>query len=113
MHTFTELLPETKSSRHNALAFTPSETTPGAGLLHLSTDRSWCEYLLVGTRTAAGREVLLAKTTASQGDKEESEYRVFVGPAGCSCGCKGFFYGRGKPCKHVEAVRCLIDNGRL
>lgn len=109
MPTLTELLPPTASSPHSALQFTASETVPHAGLLLIDTARARVEYLIVETDAAGGRAFHLAKVTPGT-DAESEEYSVFVGRAGSSCSCKGFAYGRGKPCKHLLAVAALLDN---
>jgi hypothetical protein len=113
--TFTELLPATKSAPHAAVRWTPSGTVPASGLLTIQSKRCDVTYLVCEMPGSYPvRNFLFAKADGTPGsDKEESCYTVSVGVAGspCSCTCKGFIYGRGKPCKHVEAAVAVIDNG--
>lgn len=111
--TFTELLPATKTAPHTAIRWTPSGTTPNAGLLSIQSKRTDCEYLVVeGEARYPVRVFSFFKVEGKAGsDAGESGYTVAVGVAGspCSCTCKGFTYGR--RCKHVEAAVAVIDNG--
>lgn len=111
MTTFSEVLPATRGSEHNAIRFTPSETVPHAGLLTIDTARARVEYLLAEFPADGGRAFRLEKITAGT-DAESEIYDVFCGRPGLGdlCTCKGFAYGRGKPCKHLLAVAALLDN---
>lgn len=112
--TFTELLPPQTSSHRNAINWTPG-TKPGTGLLLVHTARSSVEYLVVEFSTPwDGRAFHMAKTSGGT-DREETGYDVFCGRNGQDrqCSCKGFAYGRGKPCKHIAAVSALLDNEAL
>ena len=111
--TLTEVLPASKSSPNSAIRFTPSDR-PGCGLLSIDTARATVEYLVAEfPADLRGRAFHLAKVAGTPGtDAETDAYAVACGPAGepVSCECKGFAYGRGKPCKHLVAVRALIEN---
>ncbi len=60
-----------------------------------------------------GRAFRLAKLDPAAGDPEGDAYTPVVGrvPALDACDCKGFLFGRGKPCKHLLAARSLLANG--
>ena len=110
-NTFTELLPQTKSSRHNGINWTPSTTGQG-GLLEITMGRKSVSYLVVEMSIQwDGRAFLLAKTTKGT-DPESDSYAVYCGrnQQDHSCSCKGHIYGNGKPCKHVHAVQALLEN---
>jgi hypothetical protein len=117
MTTFTETLPATKSNPHTAITWTPSGAVPRAGLLTITSKRVAVTYLVVEMEESPPvRNFLFAKSDATPGsDKEESSYTVSVGVAGSpmGCTCKGFAYGRGKLCKHIEAAVAVLDNGWL
>ncbi len=112
--TFTEILPAQLSSPRNAIQWQPS-TIPGNGLLTVHTLRASVAYLVVEYGTPwDGRAFLFAK--ADEGTDTESEsYDVFCHRGGQNhqCSCKGFAYGRGKPCKHILAGLALIENDWL
>lgn len=114
MTTLTEVLPATLSSKSNAVHFTPSADQDGAGLLVIDTARTRSEFLLVSGPVTGGLHVHLAKVGGGS-DPEGAAYDVFVGRAGAfdSCDCKGFTFGRGRPCKHISSVRALLDNAWL
>jgi hypothetical protein len=115
--TMTEILPATKSSPHTAIRFTASGTTPRAGVLTIQSKRAECTYLVVEMQcNPPVRNFLFCKSDETRGtDKGESTYTVSVGVAGSptGCTCKGFSYGRGKNCKHIEAAVAILDNGWL
>jgi hypothetical protein len=63
-----------------------------------------------------GRGFRLDKTLEASGsDRDESSYDVRVdGSSDGSCTCKGFTYHKHqKPCKHLAAVRALVQLGKL
>jgi hypothetical protein len=109
--TLTELLPATKSSRHSAIRFTPG-TFPGTGELAIDDVRSSTRYAVAGLPCEFdGRAARLVKLTAGT-DREAEGYSVFCAAPGSrdhdSCECKGFYrHGR---CKHVAALRAMLDN---
>ena len=111
--TFTEVLEATKSSAHNALNWTPGATA-GAGSLTVHTARASVTYRVTPIPTRwAGKAFRLVKDGTAGTDAESDAYDVFCAADGRrhECGCKGFIYGRGKPCKHVSAALALIENG--
>ena len=111
--TFTELLPATKSSKHNSFNFTPAETGPG-GFLTIHTGKKSAEYLVVEFGTPwAGRAFHFAKVTTGT-DPEAESYDVFVCVNGQnnSCQCKGFLF-HGTTCKHIESAKSLWNEGWL
>lgn len=110
IHAYIDKLPETKSSRHNRVAYTPCESAPGAGVLTIGTDRGATEYALVEQDTDwSGRSFALVKIGAD-GDEPE-QYSVFCGLPHMLCDCRGFERWGG--CKHVEAVVALVKNGAV
>jgi hypothetical protein len=114
MPTFTEILPERKSSKHSALNWTPAgdDFGPLAGVLTVHTDRATVKYAVAEFPTPwPGRAFHLAKVTAGT-DPESESYSVFCshhGPAGDSCDCRGFTFKA--TCKHRDAARALLANG--
>src|SRR4051794_24855994 len=110
MATFTEVLPAQQSSPKNAAHWTP--TGDGRGVLTIDTARCRCRYLVAELPAPKSvrcfRLVKLDPGTDAEGDV----YTAGVGPrpADAFCECKGFIYGRGRPCKHTLAVRALLDN---
>lgn len=112
--TFTEVLPAQKSSQQNAINWTPGKN-PGTGLLTVHTARVSVDYLVIEFPTHwGGRAFRMAKTSEGT-DWEETGYDVFCARNGQDnqCSCKGFSYGRGRPCKHIAAVSALLDNEAL
>lgn len=112
MATFTELLPERKSSKRSVCKFAPSadEFGPAAGLLTIETDRSTTVYRVEEFPTGwAGRGFRLVKVTG--GDESYDVFCCQHGPAGDSCDCKGMTFAG--TCKHADAVRACVGNGWL
>lgn len=109
---YCDKLPATKSSRHNRVAYTPCESHPGAGVLTIATDRGATEYALVETETDwAGRAFALVKIGAD--GEEPEQYSCFVGSAVDSrCECKGWLRWQ-TPCKHLLALRQLVESGEV
>ncbi len=117
MTTFTERLPERKSSKKSAVNWTPAADnafSPKAGTLTIHTDRASVTYTVSEFPTDwAGRGIHLAKETTGT-DPESESYSVFcarAGSRGDTCECKGFTF-KGT-CKHADAVRALVENGWL
>ncbi len=99
MPTFTDLLPASKSNPHRALKYTPA--CKGVGVLELTDARTHTRYAVV-VQPFGG--VRLTKADGAE---------TYVVTAG-SCECKGFVFSKpGQPCKHIEAVRCLLTNAWL
>jgi hypothetical protein len=111
-HTLIEILPSQSSSPNNAIQWTPGSKT-GTGILIVHVLRASTTYRVTEFGTAwNGRAFHLIKD-GSGTDPESDSYDVYCGRNGQDhqCSCKGFAYGRGKPCKHVLAVQALIENG--
>ena len=96
--TFTDLLPPTRTSPNRAVKYTPA--CAGVGVLELTDSRSHTRYALA-VQPFGG-----VRLTKAGG---EESYVVTVG----TCDCAGYTFGRGKPCKHIDAVGCLLGNGWL
>ena len=110
--TFSELLPATKSSKHNGIRYTPSSRGPG-GLLQIHTARSMVSYLVVEFATPwDGRAFHLAKLVPGT-DREAESYDVFVCRHGQNnrCECKGYLMT--SACKHIAAIEALLSNEQL
>lgn len=106
-----EVLPPQKSSGHNSLTWVVGEG-PGEGVLTVTTKRAVSTYGVREIETAwAGRAFRLDVLRGGT-DPESESYDVFAAADGRTdhCDCKGFAYGRGKPCKHLLAVRALVEN---
>src|SRR5262245_1846842 len=106
--TFTDALPVTATSRYSAFTWCPyEETGRTTGTLTIHTDRTDAVYAVAefGTRWE-GRAFALTKVEGGS-DQESGNYDVFISARDRNadvCDCKGFAFGRGKPCKHVEAM---------
>lgn len=113
MPTFIEKLWDTASSKGNGIEWTPDAEGVAAGLLTIDMGKRssvayrFCEF----ATTWDGRAFRFAKVTAGT-DPESDTYSVFVARSGRGhvCDCKGFAFGRGRNCKHVEAVLALLEN---
>lgn len=113
MPTFSELLPATATHEHNGIRWTPEPDRRGCGLLRIFTGKTVVAYAVTEFATPwDGRGFRLVKDGAGT-DPESDGYDVFVhrGGQNHSCSCKGFTYGRGRPCKHIEAALALLANG--
>lgn len=93
--TFTDLLPPSKTCPNRAVKYTPA--CDGVGVLELTDNRSH-------TRYALARQPFGGYRLTKAGGVES--YVVTVG----QCDCAGFTYGKGEPCKHIDAVQCLLAN---
>jgi hypothetical protein len=109
--TFTEVLPAQKSSRHNAMNWTPG-SRPGTGLLTIHTARATAKYAVTEFPTPwDGRAFHLVKLTPGT-DREAESYDVFCGRGkNHRCECRGFL--RHSHCKHIDAALAIWDNGWL
>jgi hypothetical protein len=102
----TELLPPTKSSRHNVLRF--ARNAVGQRLIEITTGRDTTQYAVVPLDTDFdGRAFRLWKIDPGT-DPEASHYDVHCAPGGSSCECRGFL--RHDTCRHVSACLALIEN---
>jgi hypothetical protein len=115
MNTFTEILPERKSSRRSCLKWQPTAgDTQVAGVLTIHTDRASVAYTVSEFTTGwTGRGFVFAKLTPGT-DTTEASYSVFCQPrrpAATSCDCKG--HSRFLTCKHADAANALVANGWL
>jgi len=112
--TFSDNLTTTKSQTDRSIFFQPSETSPTpAGVLSISTGKTWAQYAVVPFPAYGGRGFHMAKLTPGT-DKEAESYDVFcdwTDPACDSCECKGWLYHG--TCKHRDAACALIENGWL
>ena len=118
MATFTADLPDTKTETGATVEFLRAEgvQVPAAGLLRIVQRRCTCTYAVVERKTDwPGRSFLLAKAEGDLGsDSTEERYSVFVGGK-CWCECKGFHYSKAEnpTCKHIEAMRVLVESGQI
>jgi hypothetical protein len=106
-----EILPATRSSRHNGITWVPADAT-GTGTLTVDTVRSRVVYAVAEFPTTwSGRAFRLVKHDGGT-DPESESYHVVVSPDPRQhrCDCKGWTFGRGRPCKHVLACVSLIEN---
>lgn len=94
MSTYTEVLPPSKTSPHRAMKYTPA--CVGVGVLELTDKRSHTRYA-VAVQPFGG-----VRMTKPDGE-------TYVVTAG-TCDCAGFTYGRGRLCKHIEAVHAMLAN---
>lgn len=112
---FNELLPETKSEKHGAMVWEPSDDQTGyiptAGVLTLTGKRTHCRYKVEEFPADHGRGFMLFKVDAGS-DETEERYACLVGAHGNrACECKGFIHAG--HCKHVTALATLIEAGQL
>lgn len=87
----------------------------GSGVVAIAAGRSTCRYAVVETPTDwNGRAFRLEKLDAGS-DPESRSYSVFVCNNGRDhrCDCKGFEAGKGKPCRHVNALKALAATCRV
>jgi hypothetical protein len=106
MATLTELLPPQKSSPRSAIHFDPATR-----VVRIDTRRSSTSYAVVEFPTDfKGRAFRLEKLDAGS-DAESEAYEVLCGRAGefDRCDCRGFLRWN-LPCKHVNAMKALIEN---
>lgn len=106
--TFTELLKPSKSAGTRVMRWEPvKDSLWRVGVLTLEDRRESQQYEVDETATDIGRAFTLRKPAGGF-------YCVDIKGWGAdSCTCKGFEYGQGKPCRHLEAIRVLIKEGKL
>jgi hypothetical protein len=105
-----EVLPE-QASQKSEMTWVP--VAPAVGVLRIDTTRTSVTYRVEELPAPDGRAFRFSKTDKAAGDPEGDDYTPFVGRVTRldTCDCRGFIFGRGKPCKHVNAARALILNG--
>lgn len=124
MQVYIDRLPDTKSEKGRGFTFYKFDTDHSDGFTHtvgtltIESPGHRIEYLVDEFPTGwDGRGFHLAKLCGAIGDTSphDTAYDVFVCRNGqdCRCDCKGFTYGRGKPCKHIAAVKSCIEQGWL
>jgi hypothetical protein len=108
MNVFCELMTPTKSEPHRCYRWEPAHDSMWrVGVLTIEGDRTTTTYEVDETAADVGRAFTLRKPAGGF-------YCVDVrGFAADRCDCYDFENGRGKLCKHLEALRSLIDNDQL
>jgi len=111
--TFIELLPPTKTAPKSGIRWTPGAS--GKGLLSIEAPRKCACYAVCEFPTTWAGRAFHFECFGGQSDRDSltEGYDVFFArnPRETRCDCKGFAFGKGKPCKHIEAVRAIIENG--
>ena len=114
MPTFIEILPATKTSKNWGITFIKPEGIEAVcGKLVIESRGTHVEYRLTEFSCGwDGRAFYLTKLTEGT-DSESESYDCFVARNGQDkrCDCKGFIYGKGRPCKHLESIAALLANG--
>ncbi|MCE9566528.1 MAG: hypothetical protein K8U57_31275 [Planctomycetes bacterium] len=107
-----ELLPATKTSKHNGITWIPSEVAAcGRFIIDMGRVRVNYHFNEFST-TWDGRAFRFVKLDEGT-DKESDTYCVFIARSGRGhvCDCKGFAYSGVKgTCKHIAASLALIEN---
>lgn len=115
MPVYTDLLPPTKSAPKAGYRWSP--TGPGRGLLIIESPGRMATYAAGEFPCQWDGRAFHLSCVGGQTDPEGAAdgYNVFVarGGHGHRCDCRGFSYGRGKPCKHILACVSIWDNGWL
>lgn len=108
---YTEIIPATKTSANNGIRWTPSER-PNEGEIIIDMGRTRAVYHLTEMQTAWEGRAFRLDIVRGGTDPESESYNVFAAanPQDRQCDCKGFSYGRGRPCKHIAAVEALLEN---
>src|SRR5690349_2295785 len=85
-----EVLPATKSSKHNGYTWEPSPSRPGEGVLTLDTTRSRVTYGVIAIATDWDGWGFVLEKLVGGTDPESERYNVFVCRAGIAheCDCK-------------------------
>lgn len=120
MTLYMDRLPDTKSEKGRGFQFRRFEypTDSLVGVLRIESPGKRVEFAVDEFPTGwDGRGFHLAKLDGAIGkhDEECQSYDVFVGRNGqdCRCDCRGFVFGKGKKCRHLEAVMSCIGQGWL
>lgn len=114
MEAYHTTMPETKSAKNWTITFLPSSNdySPVAGVLEIGSSRGRATYCVTEFAVGFdGRGFNLGKI----GDdvRVEENYAVFCGrrPGADTCECRGWVATGG--CKHLRAVRDLVNAGQL
>ena len=113
MHTVTNTTrPRKPLARTVRLKLAPSEYGPG--IINITAGKVSQDYFFLSFPTDFGRGFLLEKT----GGEDDTQYHVNVNGADSRCECDGFLnHGMacngGTGCKHIGALRKLMDEGKL
>lgn len=97
MATYTDLLPPSKTSPNRVVKYTPA--CAGIGTLEVQDKRTSTRYA-VCVQPFGG-----VRLTKADGET------YVVSPAACEC--KGFVFGRGALCRHIESLHAITSNGWL
>ena len=107
-------LPATKSSRANAVHYTPTGPDRGTAIIDQTGKGHIAEYAVVEFHADGGRGFRITKRGGGT-----DAYAVFLadectadaGMAYDTCDCHGF--ERFGHCKHVDAIRAITDRGLI
>lgn len=120
MPVYTESLPATKSTPNASIRWEPLDggREPLRGLLVIQSPKKFARYSLVEFPADGGRGFHFVKLAGGT-DPEADSYSVFIadprpadaGYAHDGCECKGFLHTG--HCKHVAAVRAILENANL
>ena len=109
MPTYSELLPAQKSNKAG-IRWVPMTATSGA--LSIDSKRDSAAYVVTEVPARGHGREFRFDCAGGQSDATVTAYSVFCGFDGSSaCNCKGYQYGKGKPCKHVLAAQAIWENG--
>jgi len=92
------------------------EPTNGVVAVAVTEGKTTAGYYVQEIAVDFGRGFHVEKfSTDSGSDASERSYDVHLDKAlGDSCTCKGFIYHKhGKPCRHIAAVRTLVQLGKI
>jgi hypothetical protein len=121
MQTIIEVKPVGRKAKpakgpERTVQFTPNiddEYSPVAGVIEIVIDGKATRYVVSEFPTGwIGRGFMLFKIGSAE---EAKDYNLFLcqrGAEGDSCDCADAIY-RGRACKHLGAVRKLIEKGNL
>lgn len=120
MTVYTEKLPPSKTEPNRGFKlfrWSPEATAEShtVGTILFETPKTSCEFLVSEFPTSWGRGFHLEKMCGAVGDdKEATSYDVLVcGKGNHQCDCKGFAFGKGKPCRHILALVDCVNYGWL
>ncbi|HEY2908670.1 MAG TPA: hypothetical protein VGI99_00400 [Gemmataceae bacterium] len=107
-------LPSTKSSRANAVHYTPTGPDRGTAIIDQTGKGKIAEYAIVEFHADGGRGFRISNRAGGA-----DAYAVFLpfeeladsGMAFESCDCRGF--ERFGHCKHIAAIRAIVDRGLI